>query len=107
MKMIMVNLKDQLRTLFRVRKKRRTQAPGPKPSVGGAIVRGGLKMNITHQITREQWEWLILLGWRATDVRKDRRRYINLPDNALSTLIHANSQERDTLHDQLIDSARG
>jgi hypothetical protein len=95
-------LKNHYRTLFGIRKKRKVARHGPKPAVGTIIYRGSLQMSVNADMTKEQWLWLTLSGWRTLNFAKDRRRYTALPEDALSQLLQANPQEREARHAQLI-----
>lgn len=97
-------IKNYLRTLLGIRKKRAFPKAGPIPLVGATLVRGQLSMPVTTAVSPEQWEWLTLLGWRNSDMRIDRRRYVRMPTDAFAQLIGADRYERDTLHQQLIAS---
>jgi hypothetical protein len=100
-----MNLKNTLRTLFNIRTKRKPLVPDSKPQVGSKIVRGNIKLNLKYPISDEQWEWLTLQGWRTTNMRTDRRRYLSVPDKMVITLLNASEQERDGLHALLLEWA--
>jgi hypothetical protein len=97
-----MNLKNTLRTLFRIRAIREPLPPGPKPAVGSNIVRNRLRIRLRYPISGEQWEWFTEQGWRAIDMRTNQRRYICVPDKVLVRLLGANGLERDLLHQRLI-----
>lgn len=99
-------MRDLLRTLFSVRQKRRAPPVGPAPTVGGSIIRGQVKMAVTHPIEPDLWSWLVLSGWRSVPVKHDRRKCMVLPKSALKELISADIQERDATHAQLLGKAR-
>jgi hypothetical protein len=60
-------LRDQLRTVFHVRRQRLLPPPGAKPAFGSTITLDRLKMQLFLPIDYEQWEWLTLRGWRTLD----------------------------------------
>lgn len=95
-------MKDLIRTLLGIRKKRQPLPASSRPPVGVSIVRRGVKMNVTHPIDAELWDWLLLSGWRVNLMRNDRRRRVALRSNALSDLIAAGSEKRAKVHAQLI-----
>lgn len=99
-------MKDLLRTLFSVRQKRRTPPVGPVPTVGASIIRGQVKMVVTHPIEPDLWNWLVLSGWRTVPVKHDRRKCMVLPRSALQALIDADVMERDATHASLLTTAR-
>jgi hypothetical protein len=99
-------MKDLLRTLFSVRQKRRAPPVGPIPAVGSSIIRGQVKMAVTHPISPDMWNWLVLSGWRSIPVKNDRRKCMALPKSALKELISADIQERDATHAHLLGKAR-
>ncbi len=98
-------MRDFLRTLFGVRKKRRPFPSGPRPGVGAVIVRRELCMKVTQAIEPELWEWLMLSGWRVNAMRNERRRFVSLPTTALSLLIAAGADKRAKVHANLINEA--
>ena len=99
-------MKDLLRTLFSVRQKRRAPPIGAIPSVGASIIRGQVKMSVTHPIEPDLWNWLVLSGWRSVPVKQDRRKCMALPKSALKELMSADIQERDATHAHLLSKAR-
>ena len=96
-------LKDSLRTLLRIRQPRELPPPGPKPAFGSTLVLNQLKIQLFISIDYEQWEWLTLKGWRTMDQRQNRRRYYKVPRKAVQRLLHANAEEREQLHLQILD----
>ena len=98
-----MKLKDMLRTMLRIRNTRQLDAVCPKPPVGSNIVRDRLRIRLNHPIDDEAWEWFARMGWRTTDMRKDRRQYMNVPDRVLLNLIKANNLERQVLHISLME----
>jgi len=99
-------MKDWLRTALSIRQPRRPAPVGPLPAVGSDILRGSLKMAVTHPIADELWDWLVLSGWRNLPVETDRRRGMRLPDEALKTLMDADPQERNQVYARLLEQAQ-
>ena len=99
-------LKDMLRTLVGIRKERQLLPATEKPQIGSNIVRENLRIRLKYPITDDQWEWLIDIGWRTIDMRKNRRRYINVPDKAVIRLLEAGEVEREVLHMRLVRFGR-
>jgi hypothetical protein len=97
-----MNIKNTLRTLFNIRVERALPPPGPQPPVGSSIVRGTLRIRLKYPISSEQWEWFSKLGWRTTDMRTDRRRYLCVQDKTLARLLDADKMKRDDLHARLL-----
>jgi hypothetical protein len=52
---------------------------------------------VNQNIPRELWSWMLLSGWRAIPVKKDRRKARDLPPGALLELISAHPTERNTV----------
>ncbi|PJI99329.1 hypothetical protein CLU85_4173 [Acidovorax sp. 69] len=98
-------MKDLIRTIFSIRQDRRPAPVGHLPPVGTVILRGELKMVVTHLVPGELWDWLVLSGWRNMPVKTDRRKGMRLPDEALKTLIDAEPHERNQVHARLLEQA--
>ncbi len=98
-----MNLTDLLRTLFRIRKKRRLPPASSQPPLGASIVRDRLKISLKVPIDGDEWRFLASKGWRAIDVRKDRRQYHLVPEKFLLRLHKATSdEERVLLHERML-----
>lgn len=95
-------MNDWLRTLFSIRTKRRTPTAGPIPPVGATVSNGQFRMRVTNTMPRDLWEWMVLSGWRNVPVAKDRRTYVDLPENAFAQLLQAAPGDRDILHARLL-----
>jgi hypothetical protein len=98
---------DLIRTLFRIRKKRRALPSSASPKIGSTIVRNNLKIKLSQPLDPELWSWLQLSGWRVNTVRNDRRAYVALSEDALARLIAAPPDQRTRLHARLTNSANG
>ncbi|MFZ6656728.1 hypothetical protein [Undibacterium sp. TJN19] len=96
-------IKNSLRTIFRVRHERELPPPGAKPAFGATLVLKRLKIQLIVPIDFEQWEWLTSKGWRTMDMRLNRRRYFKVPRKAVTRLLHASQDEREAIHQQIIE----
>lgn len=101
--MLIEVIKNSLRNIFRVRSPRELPPPGPKPAFGSTIVLNRLKMQLIVPIDYEQWDWLTEKGWRTLDMRQNRRRYYRVQRKAVTRLLHANAEDRETLHQQIVE----
>lgn len=99
-------MKDLFRTLLSIRRQRRPAPVGPLPEEGTCIVRGPVKMAITHAVSPELWDWLVLSGWRNLPVKTDRRKGLLAPRGALKELIDADPLERNRAHSRILEQAR-
>lgn len=99
-------MKDWIRTALSIRKKRRPPPVGTLPPVGATIVRGPVKMAVTHEITQDLWDWLVLSGWRNLPVKVDRRKGLRAPQSALRELARVPAQERERVHARLLELAK-
>ena len=66
-------MKDWIRNALSIRQPRRPAPVGSLPPVGALIMRGPVKMLVTHPLPAELWDWLVLSGWRNMPVKEDRR----------------------------------
>lgn len=99
-------MKDLIRTLLSIRHPRRPAPVGPLPAVGACIVRGPIKMAVTHPVPPELWDWLVLSGWRNLAVKNDRRKGRLAPKGALKELIDADPQQRNQAHSRILEQAQ-
>ena len=99
-------MKDLIRNLLSIRQKRKTAPVGPLPQVGAALIRGTVKMKVTHPVPRELWDWLVLSGWRNVPVKNDRRSYQWLPDAALKELLEADPAQRNQVHARVLAQSK-
>lgn len=98
-------MKDWIRNALSIRQPRRPAPVGSLPVVGVFIVRGTVKMLVTHPVSTELWDWLVLSGWRNMPVKADRRKGLLLPDGALKMLIDADPAERNQAHARVLELA--
>jgi len=95
-------MKDWIRNVFSIRQQRRPEPVGPRPVAGVFIVRGPVKMLVTHPVPAELWDWLVLSGWRNMPVKEDRRKGMQLPEGALKALMDADPAERNQTHARIL-----
>lgn len=87
-------IRDQIRTLLRVRRARGVPTPGSKPPLGAKITRHDVRMTMQAGLSDELWRWLTDRGWRQVTVKQDRRRYRDVPASLVTGLIDAGPEER-------------
>ncbi len=97
-----MSIKNKIRTVLKIRKERAVPPAGPMPQIGSSIVCNRLRIRLKYPINREIWDWFCKHGWRAVDMRTERREYTLLPDRALEKLINLEGVERDVLHKQIM-----
>ncbi|MFZ6672788.1 hypothetical protein [Undibacterium sp. Xuan67W] len=99
----MLNIvKNEIRSLFKIRKERMLPPPGNMPTFGSTIVLHRLKIQLRMTLEPEQWEWLTLKGWRTQDMRKNRRKYFKVPSKAVARLLHAAPEEREDIYQRIV-----
>lgn len=99
-------MKDFLRTVLGIRKKRRSLPVTSTPRPGASLIRNGDKIKLNQPCDDELWDWLLLMGWRVCAVRNDRRRYRLLPADAIRRLKAASVDTRGDVLDGLIAEAK-
>ncbi len=90
-------LRDQVRTFFKIRKARklsRFNPEGSKPRIGSPIVRGEIRMTVQAGLSDELWAWLGSQGWREPMVSPDRRHYRDIPASWVTRLFDAQPEYR-------------
>ena len=98
-------MKDWIRNALSIRQPRRPAPVGSLPPVGALIMRGPVKMLVTHPLPAELWDCLVLSGWRNMPVKEDRRKGMQLPEGALKALIDADPAERNQVHARILERA--
>lgn len=91
------HLRDQVRTLFRIRTARKVSRlvfDAPKPRMGSVLVRGEIRMTIQAGLTDELWSWLASQGWREPEVFPDRRHYRDIPQAWVTRLFDSPPDHR-------------
>lgn len=99
-------MKDFIRTLFGIRRKRQALPPTDPPIGRTVLVRGRIKMAVTSEISEELWHWLMVEGWRVSAYHNDRRAYTRMPENAVGQLMQTSNAERSTLHKKMLQRAK-
>jgi hypothetical protein len=94
---LITQVRDQFRTLLRIRRQRTVPAAGQKPAVGSRIVCGELRMTVQAGMSDTLWRWLTKRGWREAMYRPDRRRYRDLPHALVTQLIDATPDHFDSI----------
>lgn len=94
---LVTQVRDQFRTLMRIRRDRALPSVGQKPGVGARIACGDLRMSVQAGLSDSLWRWLTKLGWREVMFRPDRRRYRDIPHGFVTQLIDAAPEERERI----------
>jgi hypothetical protein len=99
------SVRDRLRTLLNIRKPRKEQRRGPRPSVGSRIYWDDVRMTVQAGMTIELWGWLQTQGWREVLYKGDRRRYRDVSTEMAMELIDAPPERRGEVLAQAIENA--
>lgn len=102
----MSQIRNQIRTLLRIRRQRRLLPAGPKPSVGARIVRDDVRMSVQAGMSDTLWEWLLKRGWREVVYRPERRRYNEVPSAWVTRLYEAAPADRSRVLVAAVQAAR-
>ena len=101
------HVRDQVRTLLKIRCERELPSGGSKPPFGAKLVCGDIRMTVRSGMTDQLWHWLLDQGWREVAVRPDRRRYKDIPTTFVTRLIDAvTDEERARVMDFAIANAQ-
>jgi hypothetical protein len=76
---IVGQVRDQVRTLLKIRRERGLPPAGSKPTLGAKLICGDVRMTVQAGMSQALWQWLVSQGWREVTFRPDRRRYRDLP----------------------------
>lgn len=87
------HVRDQFRTLLKIRCEREIPSEGRKPPFGAKLVCGDIRMTVRSGMTDQLWSWLLDQRWREVAVRPDRRRYKDIPTAFVTRLIDAVTNE--------------
>jgi len=87
------HVRDQVRTLLRIRCERDIPSESSKPSFGSKLFCGDIRMTVRSGMSDQLWRWLLDQGWREVPVRIDRRRYRDIPSAYVTRLIDAVANE--------------
>ena len=102
----MESLKNHLRTIFGVRKKRALLPRTPLPALGARIICDDVRMVVQAGFRPDLWAWLMKKGWREVTFRPDRRAYRDVPSSWVTALIDAPVEEREQALQAAIANAR-
>lgn len=94
---LVAQVRDQFRTLMRIRRDRTLPPAGHRPGVGARIACGDLRMSVQAGMSESLWRWLTRLGWREVMFRPDRRRYRDIPHGFVTQLVDAATEERERI----------
>jgi len=98
-------VRDRLRTLMNIRKPRKDQRRGPRPSVGSRIYWDDVRMTVQAGMSVELWGWLQTQGWREVVFKGDRRRYRDVSTDMAMQLIDSPPERREEILAQAIENA--
>ena len=87
------HVRDQVRTLLRIRCERDIPSESSKPPFGSKLFCGDIRMTVRSGMSDQLWRWLLDQGWREVPVRIDRRRYRDIPSAYVTRLIDAVANE--------------
>lgn len=87
------HVRDQVRTLLRIRCERGVPSEGSKPAFGAKLFCGDIRMTVRSGMTDQLWRWLLDQGWREVAVRLDRRHYKDIPTAYVTRLIDSEANE--------------
>ncbi len=87
------HVRDQVRTLLKIRCEREIPPAGEKPPFGAKLFCGDIRMTVRSGMTDALWRWLLDQGWREVAVRPDRRRYKDIPSAYVTRLIDSVANE--------------
>jgi hypothetical protein len=87
------HVRDQVRTLLKIRCEREIPSESSKPGFGAKLVCGDIRMTVRSGMTDQLWRWLLDQGWREVAVRPDRRHYKDIPSTFVTRLIDAVTNE--------------
>src|SRR5215467_7537167 len=98
-------VRDRLRTLLNIRKPRKSQRRGPRPSIGARIYCDDVRMTVQAGMTVELWNWLQAIGWREVLFKGDRRKYRDISTDWAMQLIDCPVERREEVLVQAIENA--
>jgi hypothetical protein len=91
-------LKNALRNTLQIRKQRKVPPLGDKPFLGAKLVLGEYRMVVLFALSDDLWEWLAAKGWREVRFRNDRRRYREVPREAVTDIFFSHVNDRERAH---------
>ena len=87
------HVRDQVRTLLKIRREREVPAESSKPPYGAKLFCGDIRMTVRSGMSDSLWRWLLDEGWREVVVRLDRRHYKDIPSAYVTRLIDSEVNE--------------
>ncbi|HUN91675.1 MAG TPA: hypothetical protein VMU33_06445 [Burkholderiaceae bacterium] len=105
MNSLAVSLRNQVRSLFRVRRVRRLPKRGPKPRIGASIFRDDVRLTVQAGMTDELWLWFLDHNWRELAYRPERRRYREVPSGTVMRLFDCDYNDRLRIMLEAVDGA--
>lgn len=90
------HVRDQVRTLLKIRCKREVPSAGSKPPYGAKLFCGDIRMTVRSGMSDSLWRWLLDEGWREVVVRLDRRHYKDISTAYVTRLIDSEVNEERT-----------
>lgn len=87
------HVRDQVRTLLKIRCERGVPSESSKPPFGTKLFRGDIRMTVRSGMSDQLWRWLLDQGWREVPVQVDRRRYKDIPTAYVTRLIDSVANE--------------
>ena len=90
------HVRDQVRTLLKIRCERGVPSAGSKPHYGAKVFCGDIRMTVRSGMSDDLWRWLLDQGWREVVIRLDRRHYKDIPSAYVTRLIDSEANEERT-----------
>ena len=87
------HVRDQVRTMLRIRREREIPSAGNKPPFGTKLFCADIRMTVRSGMSDQLWRWLLDQGWREVPVPVDRRRYKDIPTAYVTRLIDSEANE--------------
>jgi len=103
---VAINVRNQFRNIFGIRRERLLPRRTARPSPGARIFLGDVRMVVQAGLDRELWGWLQDQGWREAVIRPDRRVYRDIPSNWMTLLIDSSPEHREAILNAALAEAR-
>lgn len=103
---VVLNVRNQFRNIFGIRRERSRPRRSLRPSLGARIVRDDLRMVVQAGLSQDLWNWLLEQGWREATFRPDRRSCRDIPSSWVTMLIDAAAEQREAVLIAAIADAR-
>lgn len=82
--------------------RRRVPRAGSAPKNGAHISKNNMVIKVTDTISGDLWDWFVLMGWRETSMRNNRRKMTMLPQDSFFKIAKADLAEREVIYRELI-----